>query len=252
MLVANFRLIPITEYTITVNAGDGGVVSSGGTFASGSVLSIIATPTSGYEFSGWTGSSEVSSVISITLTSDITLTANFQQIISESSYYSSGQLVSNNNISSWFDRSIDVNGVKILIAGEAGGQPKVSDEFAKKVAQVFKLLTNKDAIGINKDAQEKMIKILLGEIGFHKDLPTAQRVAYGNAGQYNPNPLVDGGCSGYSGLCELENTLVLKDMIWYMSPDNTGRKGDNDIIEVFEHTLHTPVSYTHLTLPTKA
>ena len=84
-----------------------------------------------------------------------------------------------------------------------------------------------------------MIKILLGEIGFHKDLPTAQRVAYGNAGQYNPNPLVDGGCSGYSGLCELENTLVLRDMIWYMSPDNTGRKGDNDIIEVFEHTLHT-------------
>ncbi len=243
VLVANFRLIPITEYTITVNAGVGGVVSSGGTFASGSVLSVIATPTSGYEFSGWTGSSEVSSVISITLTSDITLTANFQQIISESNYYSSGQLVSNNNISSWFDRSIDVNGVKILIAGETGGQPKVSDEFAKKVAQVFKLLTNKDADGINKDAQEKMIKILLGEIGFHKNLPTGQRVAYGNAGQYNPNPLVDGGCSGYSGLCELENTLVLRDMIWYMSPDNTGRKGDNDIIEVFEHALHTLQSF---------
>ena len=33
VLVANFRLIPITEYTITVNAGVGGVVSSGGTFA---------------------------------------------------------------------------------------------------------------------------------------------------------------------------------------------------------------------------
>ena len=238
-LIANFQLIPSLEFTVTTSAGLGGTVSQGGTFPSGSVVSVVASPSEGYEFTGWTGSSETSSVLSITISSDLNLTANFQEIPPQSNYYSSGALTSNNNISEWFDRSIDVYGIKLLVAGEAGGQPKVSDEFAKKVAQIFKLIINKDASGINQVAQEKMIKILLGETGFHQGFPTGQRIGYGNGDQYSPNPLKDGGCSGYSGLCSLENTMVLRDMIWYMSPDNAQRNGDNDIVEVFEHALHT-------------
>ena len=238
-LTANFQLIPSPEFTVTTSAGVGGIVSEGGTFSSGTVISVVATPTEGYKFTGWTGSSETSRVLTTTISSDLNLTANFQVIPPESNYYSSGDLISNNNISEWFDRSIDVYGIKLLVADEAGGQPKVSDEFAKKVAQVFKLLINKDAQGINQAAQEKMIKILLGETGFHQGFPTGQRIGYGNADQYSPNPLKDGGCSGYSGLCSLEDSMVLRDMIWYMSPDNAQRKGDNDIIEVFEHALHT-------------
>jgi len=129
--------------------------------------------------------------------------------------------------------------LRFLVAGAAGGQPAVSDEFAKKVAQFYKLLINKDAAGINTTAQEKMIRIISGEIGFHQDFPTGQRIGYGNAPQYSPNPLIDEGCIGYNGLCSLNDSMALKDMVWYMTPDNPEQIGDNDIAEVFEHVLHT-------------
>jgi len=237
-LTANFQLI--TQFTATIIAGTGGTVSTpGGTLNENTILSITATPDDGYEFVGWTGSEVTSNVISITLNADITLTANFQLIQVATNYYSSGQLVANNNISEWFDRSLDVYGMKFLVAGAAGGQPAVSDEFAEKVAQFYKLLVNKDAPGINTTAQEKMIRILLGETGFHEGLPTGQRIGYGNADQYTPNPLTDEGCNDYSGLCSLNDSMVLKDMIWYMSPDNSELSGDKVITEVFEHLLHT-------------
>jgi len=47
-------------------------------------------------------------------------------------YYSSGDLLVNNNISALFDRSLDVYGVRLLVAGNVGGQPAVPDEWAKK------------------------------------------------------------------------------------------------------------------------
>ena len=47
----------VKQYTLTASAEDGGSVSGGGTFASGTQVSLTATPTSGYSFSGWsTGS----------------------------------------------------------------------------------------------------------------------------------------------------------------------------------------------------
>ncbi len=120
-LTANFQLIPSPEFTVTTSAGVGGTVSQGGTFSSGTVVSVVATPSEGYEFTGWTGSSETSSVLSITISSDLNLTANFQEIPPQSNYYSSGAMTSNDNISEWFDRSIDIYGIKLLVAGEAGG-----------------------------------------------------------------------------------------------------------------------------------
>ena len=241
-LTANFELIEVaeTQFTATIIAGTGGIVStSGGTFDEGTELSITASATDGYLFSGWTGSTETSNVISITLSADISLTANFQLIQATINYYSSGELVANNEISEWFDRSLDVYGMRFLVAGAAGGQPAVSDKFAKKVAQFYKLLINKDAAGINTAAQEKMIRIISGEIGFHQGFPTGQRIGYGEAPQYSPNPLIDEGCYGYTGLCELDNSMMLKDMIWYMPPGNSQQIGDNVIVEVFEHLLHT-------------
>ena len=241
-LTANFELIEVaeTQFTASIIAGTGGVVSTpGGTLNEGTVISITATANDGYEFIGWTGSEEISNVISVTLSTDISITANFQIIQAAINYYSSGELITNNNISTWFDRSLDVYGMRFLVAGAAGGQPAVSDEFAKKVAQFYKLLINKDAAGINTAAQEKMIRIISGEIGFHQGFPTGQRIGYGNAPQYSPNPLTDEGCNDYSGLCSLNDSMMLKDMIWYMSPDNSGQIGDNVIVEVFEHLLHT-------------
>ena len=84
-LTANFQLIPSIEFTVTTSAGVGGIVSEGGTFSSGTVISVVATPTEGYKFTGWTGSSETSSVLTITISSDLNLTASFSKIFSYNS-----------------------------------------------------------------------------------------------------------------------------------------------------------------------
>jgi len=43
----------VKQYTLTASAGEGGSVTGGGTFASGTQVSLTATPSSGYSFSGW-------------------------------------------------------------------------------------------------------------------------------------------------------------------------------------------------------
>ena len=68
---------PVKTYKLTVEASDGGTVSSsGGSITAGSSVSIAATPNSGYLFSSWSNGS-TDNPISITVNSDQTLTANF-------------------------------------------------------------------------------------------------------------------------------------------------------------------------------
>ena len=155
-----------------------------------------------------------------------------------STYYSSGELVANNGISEWFDRSLDVYGIRLLVAGEVGGQLAVPDEWAKKTAQVFKLLINSRAPGIDPVAQENMIKILLGDVGWHAGYPTGQRVARGGGDTYLPNPLRDEGRLQYQGLEAVSDSMALDDMVWYQNVDSQFN-GDDDINEILEHTLHT-------------
>jgi hypothetical protein len=59
-----------------------------------------------------------------------------------SDYYSNGAITLNNEISTWFDRSLQINGLQLLVAAEVGGQIAVPDEWAKKIAQTVKLLTD--------------------------------------------------------------------------------------------------------------
>ena len=69
------------QNTLTVSAGDGGSVSTtGGTFASGTQVSITATPNAGYSFSGWSNGS-TANPLTVTLNSNTTITANFQVIV---------------------------------------------------------------------------------------------------------------------------------------------------------------------------
>ena len=71
----------VTQYTLTVTAGDGGSVStSGGTYNDGTSISITATPSEGYGFVGWNGSDSSSSTISVTLTANTTIEALFGQL----------------------------------------------------------------------------------------------------------------------------------------------------------------------------
>ena len=69
----------VIQYTLTVSAGEGGSVStSGGTYNDGTSINIVATPNEGYEFVRWIGSESTSSSITLTIGSNVTISANFQ------------------------------------------------------------------------------------------------------------------------------------------------------------------------------
>ena len=66
-----------TKYTLTASAGEGGNVSpSAGSFNPGTQVSLTATPSSGYTFSGWSNGS-IENPIILTITSDTSIEANF-------------------------------------------------------------------------------------------------------------------------------------------------------------------------------
>jgi hypothetical protein len=80
----------VKQYTLTASVrcigflycgqGEGGSVTGGGTFASGTQVSLTATPSSGYNFSGWSNGS-TTNPLTVTLTSNTSITANFQVIV---------------------------------------------------------------------------------------------------------------------------------------------------------------------------
>ena len=70
----------VNQYTLTASAGSGGSVTGGGTFASGTQISLTATPTSGYSFTGWSNGS-TANPLTVTLNTNTSITANFQVIV---------------------------------------------------------------------------------------------------------------------------------------------------------------------------
>lgn len=85
ILVANFTAIPPTQFTATLLSipSAGGTTSGGGTFNSGSSVTIIATPNPGYTFTNWTENGIVltsSTSYQFAITANRTLTANFTAI----------------------------------------------------------------------------------------------------------------------------------------------------------------------------
>ena len=71
----------ITQYTLTISAGEGGTVSiDGGTYDEGTEVSITATANEGYRFTGWEGNDSTNESLTITLNSDQTLQAQFELI----------------------------------------------------------------------------------------------------------------------------------------------------------------------------
>ena len=179
-----------------------------------------------------------------TWSSQTELIASFEQSGSgsyTSAHYTSGAITANANVSAWFDRSLEINGLQLFIAAEVGGQTALPDEWAKKVAQTVKLLTDPNGEGIDVPSQEQMIQVLKGSSGtWHADFPAAQRLAYGAGSDYSPNPLTDGGIESYSGYRNLDS-YVMNDMIWYRnsSDGQVNTVGDYDIAEVLEHLMHT-------------
>jgi hypothetical protein len=72
--------VHITTYSLTTSAMNGTITlnPAGGTYASGTVVTLTATPKSGYKFSNWSGSvSGTSNPTTITMNANKTVTANF-------------------------------------------------------------------------------------------------------------------------------------------------------------------------------
>ena len=95
---------PVVTYDVSISSSVGGRINiftrnggntESGPYKAGTVLRITATPNDGYEFIGWTGSNETSMEITITVNSDITLTANFEKIPENSS---NNKVIFNKNI----------------------------------------------------------------------------------------------------------------------------------------------------------
>ena len=234
--LALFELIPI--YTLTVTTSEGGTVSTeGGEYEEGTEVTVIATAEDGYEFIEWDGNDNQSNSFTISINSNITIQANFQIIQSNEDYYSNGDIITIEPVV-FYDRELTINGIKLIVAGDIGGQLAVPDFWIYKTARVFELLIDKDGEDIDANSQLNMIKTLKGEIGWHGGYPAGQRIARGGGNEYSPNFLDDNRNQSYPGLEAFEDALALDDMVWYKNIDSQGT-GDDDINEIIEHTLHT-------------
>ena len=81
-LVANFKAVEATVYTISTEAVNG-TVTGAGVYEEGATVTLTATPADGYNFKNWTVSgAEVSAEnpYIFTATADVTVTANFEEI----------------------------------------------------------------------------------------------------------------------------------------------------------------------------
>lgn len=86
---ANFAAIPLTGYILSISSSAGGSVTTPGegTFlcVAGTVVSLVATPASGYQFVNWTGdvgtiANVNSSRTTVTMSGSYSIRANFQAI----------------------------------------------------------------------------------------------------------------------------------------------------------------------------
>ncbi|SKC41012.1 InlB B-repeat-containing protein [Ohtaekwangia koreensis] len=87
IITANFQLKAPDKYTLTTTAFpiEGGSVSGAGSYDAGTVVTLMVTPTTGYIFTGWSGDVvDTSPAVTITMNSDKSVTANFEEQSKES------------------------------------------------------------------------------------------------------------------------------------------------------------------------
>ena len=140
--------------------------------------------------------------------------------------------------SEFFKREVTINGVRIMAAGNVGGQVAVPDAFIQKVARMVELFTDPAGENIDAAKQEAFIKTLRGDSGtYHAGMPTLQKVARGGGDDYSPNFLMS--AESYD-LDYLFDSHYDNDMVWYLNSSGEGfGNGDTDAAEVIEHVFHT-------------
>ena len=155
--------------------------------------------------------------------------------------YNKGAITSDSTNGAVFDRSIQVKGVKIVLAGAVGGATTVPDEWGNKVAQMYNWFLDPTAANVSPPIQENLILTLRGdaEVSWHQGKQTAQRVGYGGGASYTPNWLTDEGAAQYAGYVNFLDSHEMNDMVWYQNSSGTPGTGDIDAQEVIEHIFHT-------------
>ena len=122
---ANFT----TQHFLTMNAGAGGTVSPpSGWFNSGQVVSISASPSSGFSFSGWTGSGSgsftgSSNPANVTMNGPITETANFATSGPQAAYDATLKAPKCGQAGSSCDSGTLLNGRDTMTSGNEPNQP---------------------------------------------------------------------------------------------------------------------------------
>jgi len=149
-------------------------------------------------------------------------------------------LQEDNSNGHWFDRSLEIQGLEIVVAGAVGGQAAVPDQWAYKVRDTIALLIDSEAVNINLTDQQNLVATLAGDSQtWHAGMPTAQRIAHGSGEDYAPNPLYYP--ESYEGYDLWLDNHMHNDMIWYQNSSHGDIENtvDNQINEVLEHLMHT-------------
>ena len=95
--------------------------------------------------------------------------------------------------SNFFTKDVTARGVRVVAAGDVGGQAAIPDAFTEKVAKTIQFFTEPGG-DVVEATQDTFIKTLSGETGtYHAGVPTLQRVARGQGVDYTPNFLSDAG-----------------------------------------------------------
>ena len=121
-----------------------------------------------------------------------------------------------------FDYFIEVNGIKIVSLGSAGGQPSVEKQFTLKIARIVQeLLSNKPG-NIISNKQDKLIAYMSAN-------EVIQRVGMSSYDSYTPD------LENEPGWDNLMDSTLNTDFIWQLDGDS----GNTQSTEVIEHMLHT-------------
>ncbi len=88
-VTADFEVIAPVQYSLTVSSSEGGLVTAPGegtsTYDAGTVVSVVAVPSTGYQFVSWTGDVDTvddveAASTTVTMSEDCSVTANFEPI----------------------------------------------------------------------------------------------------------------------------------------------------------------------------
>ncbi|MFT6722599.1 MAG: putative repeat protein (TIGR02543 family) [Flavobacteriaceae bacterium] len=114
------ELAPVIKYTLTTSVTPstaGTITPASGEHIEGTIVELTATPNTGYNFTGWSGSINVTSnPLTISMTGDISITATFQLIVdtnpeltlrSEFANENNSNVVTSGIFAIWWDKNFE-------------------------------------------------------------------------------------------------------------------------------------------------